>query len=289
MSDLIASLVDRALGRGPVLQRRQPTAFEPAENVLTTEIQLSSEAPVAAKNPVDTVDERAYQPGPPSAMSDNSPFTQTFERSNPIAELVDPLIAQSPREIQSPIAQIPRGPVGAFAQTVVETTHPSINEPQPTAAPRVIKEVDLPGQSLETIVEGRINASDRLHTPSEDQSRVAADQSITALKPERETNARPLAQPLAIETKLKQSRDEQSLKTHIRSKPSRNERARDFRSTAGNEANPTLGHPATPTIQVTIGRVEVRATTPARRVDSPRPAGPKLSLEDYLRGRSKGS
>jgi hypothetical protein len=40
-----------------------------------------------------------------------------------------------------------------------------------------------------------------------------------------------------------------------------------------------------PTINVTIGRVEVRASAPAKRAESTRQTAPKLSLEEYLRGR----
>ena len=45
-----------------------------------------------------------------------------------------------------------------------------------------------------------------------------------------------------------------------------------------------------PTIQVTIGRIEVRATPAAKAPARERPAAPSssLSLEEYLRQRSKG-
>lgn len=44
-----------------------------------------------------------------------------------------------------------------------------------------------------------------------------------------------------------------------------------------------------PTIRVTIGRIEVRATTPAPPpAPAARPAGPRLTLEEYLRRRREG-
>lgn len=56
---------------------------------------------------------------------------------------------------------------------------------------------------------------------------------------------------------------------------------------------PSPGFPATPpaepTIQVTIGRIEVRAVTPGSRPKSAASAAPRLSLEDYLRSRGGGT
>jgi hypothetical protein len=44
----------------------------------------------------------------------------------------------------------------------------------------------------------------------------------------------------------------------------------------------------TPTIQVTIGRIEVRATPPATQPPKPRTASPVMSLDEYLRLRQGG-
>ena len=58
--------------------------------------------------------------------------------------------------------------------------------------------------------------------------------------------------------------------------------------TKPSEVKPT----ATPTIQISIGSVEIRAVTPAPALGSQRPAerrgNPRLSLEEYLRQRNEG-
>jgi len=58
---------------------------------------------------------------------------------------------------------------------------------------------------------------------------------------------------------------------------------------AGVRAEAGASPVAEPTIRVTIGRIEVRATAPAPPpVPAARPAGPRLTLEEYLRRRSEG-
>jgi hypothetical protein len=55
------------------------------------------------------------------------------------------------------------------------------------------------------------------------------------------------------------------------------------------EPSPARREAPAPTIQVTIGRIEVRATPAAKAPVRERPAAPSsLSLEEYLRQRSKG-
>jgi hypothetical protein len=48
-------------------------------------------------------------------------------------------------------------------------------------------------------------------------------------------------------------------------------------------ATPAATPAATPVIRVTIGRVEVRGMTPPPPAEPPRPAAPRMSLDDYLR------
>ena len=62
------------------------------------------------------------------------------------------------------------------------------------------------------------------------------------------------------------------------------------RHSAGNSAAAD-GLPAAPTIEITIGRVEVRAVqppAPAPRPKTTSPHAPALSLEEYLRNQNGG-
>jgi hypothetical protein len=59
---------------------------------------------------------------------------------------------------------------------------------------------------------------------------------------------------------------------------------------AQGSAAPGMPEPAGPSVSISIGRVEIRAAQPgAPSSRAAKPAGPKLSLDDYLRGRSGGS
>jgi hypothetical protein len=46
--------------------------------------------------------------------------------------------------------------------------------------------------------------------------------------------------------------------------------------------------PSTPTIHVTIGRIEIRATPPSAPPQRPRAAAPVMGLDEYLRQRNAG-
>jgi hypothetical protein len=66
------------------------------------------------------------------------------------------------------------------------------------------------------------------------------------------------------------------------------ERRGEDRSSRGPLSLSAQAPPPAPTIHVTIGRVEVRATAPAVPASKPRPAPQTTSLDDYLRQRSSG-
>jgi len=71
-------------------------------------------------------------------------------------------------------------------------------------------------------------------------------------------------------------------------RPTRQESRRSLNGQSQTQLAPPIA-PSPPTINVTIGRVEVRASTPVKRSEPTRQGAPKLSLEDYLRGRRTGN
>jgi hypothetical protein len=86
--------------------------------------------------------------------------------------------------------------------------------------------------------------------------------------------ARPLPRPPSL-TPVSARKGERETQSAPRQKPKR-------------EAT-DLAPNSPPNIQITIGRLEIRATTPPPAVAArPRPTSPRLSLDDYLRARSGG-
>lgn len=286
--NLFASLVDRALGRAPVLERRRPTVFEPAKNaVLNTrqsaldslrEEQVFADAetpaPRAMTNDVlhdEHVDSRAKsQPASSNATSTVIPKATDIT----IVE-EQPAFKPSNRETNDSDESRRNLPMREQALTQEAPQQISKIATTPSLAP-----------SLETIVETKPEAQVALSKPTDenpfDEIDLVADatddtraliannvvvlQSITQKQTSDQLDESRLLKPV---TQRRATRQQMQRSGLARSQPSQHQ----------------LDPPAPPTINVTIGRVEVRASAPSKRSESPRPAGPKLSLDEYLRGR----
>src|SRR5262249_44725584 len=77
----------------------------------------------------------------------------------------------------------------------------------------------------------------------------------------------------------------------VRARPNRRLASHSRSEASARRAQPVnaaLRDPAR-AIHVTMGRIEVRATPPPAPSRPTRPAPPRLSLDDYLRGRSEGT
>ena len=124
-------------------------------------------------------------------------------------------------------------------------------------------------------------ATRREHDPHAQTPLVAKNAKIDSAAPQREASHKPHVEPESIRPGKKNPVVSAVSTLAPRSVPSHQK----SQSAPQQHAAP----PPQPTIQVTIGRIEVRAApVPAASARPARPAAAKLSLEDYLRSRSGG-
>ncbi len=303
MTDLLASLVDRALDRVSILQRRQPTLFEPvAEAVFgkrpqfDNESSLQEEEIVAVHEPGPSprrdcsINNSLQSPGPLLSAESQSSHAQ----ARPIRrrKTVDPgpLSEDMPEtSLHGPVAPAPvkSVPKARDEQSGNEAMQHSIAKPEAiTIAPQRL---------IETIVERKVErevVAEHLETTRN------IDETQSFVPPART----PKDSTQANDKEGKQPQQSESISVVTPKEPAFIKPRTQKKAIAPREPSPlrravspsnstsVLKQPAAPIIHVTIGRVEVRATPPAtERAKKAHPAGPRLSLEDYLRSRSKGN
>jgi hypothetical protein len=288
--NLFASLVDRAFGRAPVLQRRRPALFEPARNVMTTTRDSTGDS---------LREEQSYaeaESPAPRAMSkivngsDESRVESQTERSNVTAKVTpratDITIVEEQPAFKASVPEANERADGQHdsANREQNLTQESRQQPaKPATTPSV-------APSLETIVEAKPGPQIALQKPGDENPIEQVD--LTADAPEDVQSS--IVNNIVVLRSIAQKQDSEQidesrlLKPVTQRRPTRQQMQRSAHARS-QPAHNQLEAPATPTINVTIGRVEVRASAPARRAESARSAGPKLSLEEYLRGRSKGT
>lgn len=300
MRDLFASLVDRALDRAPVVQRRQPTLFEPiAPTSLAEQSQPESRSPLEEKETV--VESR------PSRDA-QKPFVNTSSRSpqpslGEEAELRQPVAARrGPRlpDASQPVTDQETGPARPVADASRRDSVKMLIPEEPRRefkdpfVPEPHQLTHTPAQTIETIVERRVER-EIIKEHSTDQPALkevhSVDQPTGRSKPAREHDGAEEKQPLKAEVKQPRTAKEQTIvKPLIQQKPPpRRDSPPVSRVLSRAEAKHSSKQSLPPVIHVTIGRVEVRATPPAAgKPRAPQPVGPKMSLEDYLRSRGEG-
>lgn len=307
-ADFLTNLLDRALERTPVLQRRRPSRFEPVpdtasvgpalrgtaagygEKEPTAEIELCEVRDAPAFRSTTAMPRRAAVVRPPAPIAQDTGLDsiRSEEPIRPVASTGSEARQGSREEtaLSSLLVQATPKSVSAPPPPLVHTTPKPVTAVTPPMIETIVEEVEKPWPVIRSAhpSEGKISTPVVVAPPSPFPLRpivvpISKRDHITETKAapygvsqKREMTAasvRP-AQPAAPSVLLPLPRS--PLPT-MRSQP-----------TIRQEAPP-------PTIQVTIGRIEVRATPP--QAASPgrgtRPATPKLSLEDYLRSRSGGT
>jgi hypothetical protein len=266
MTDFLAGLLDRALQRAPVIERRRPSLFEPApgadarrqgeiwpsteaveesESVAMPEVPKPRRRPAGDREPERGRLEAADLPRAAAAVS------RIFPRREDHPELS----VQPERRIAEPAAAAPIERIVTLVEREVEQPRPPV---QP--APRVQENAAVPLAPAPASVR-RMDRSDGGPLREEAGSRPPQFSPVVP-PPARPVVVTPLIQPAA--RRAPAPRPLPAIVQRERSSP--------------------------PTIQVTIGRIEVRASSaPAVPSRAARPSGPKLDLDDYLKARSGGS
>lgn len=283
--NLFASLVDRALGRAPVLQRRRPTLFEPAGNAVlstrdnTMDLLHEEQSYAEAESPVARTDKV-------NTDQDEARATSQLPSSN-AAATVTPKATDITLVEEQPAFK----PVGREANESddAERNVPIREQTLTQDAPQELSKTSTP-PSLETIVETKPEPQLSLQKPGDENPFDEVDLVADAPDDVQSSIVNNIVVLRAIAQKQNSGQIDESrlLKPVTQRRPTRQQLQRPARARSQSEHG-QIETPALPTINVTIGRVEVRASAPAKRADAARPTAPKLSLEEYLRGRSKGN
>jgi hypothetical protein len=292
MSDLFASLVDRALARAPVLERRQPTLFEPATDAALSEPSLQEK--------VDFVESQPSAEQPKQVAKHTSPTPQpssTLEEPEAPDLETRPARKRSVRDTpgtEESVEGKQLAPVSAAPVKETKTHEEPARDAKPSLAATPKPLTVTPEHRIETIVEKRI---EREVIKEQTTEGPAIKEVQTFAQPDPQQKPLPRAeaisteQPSKVEVKhLPPPKEATAIKPLAPKNPppQRNIPPR-MRAAARAEAK-RRSELAAPIINVTIGRVEVRATPPANgKTHAARPAGPRLTLEDYLRSRGTGN
>ena len=283
MSDFLSNLVDRALDRGPVLERRRPSLFEPVRGAAG--VGGASAGTALAQDEAEgsnfQLQDQAQSKKPTSPSA-------THSETSPAQAAQKPLTAV--REFES-----------AQPQKVSLTAvwgEPNENiQPRPSQAQRRIADEEVArNRIVETIIETKIEQTQPLIRREE------------VLEPKNQSLPPPPSTPIAerivrVVEAVRDTRVKTTDKSQVQPLPPTPSKSpsRPFLTPAP-IAQPAISRqqrrvspereipPALPTIQITIGRLEIRATSPAAVPPrASRSAGPKLSLDAYLRSRNGGS
>lgn len=303
MTDLFARLVDRALDRTPVLQRRQPTLFEPvAATAFSEQSQPETGASLEEK---ETVTESTLHSDEQKRFVNNvarrpqlsspgeEPQSQAVETQSARRRRIHDA-SPEPQNDQDNASTETLASVKETTKTISREGLPS-RESKPTALAKP-QEISIePARLIETIVERKVDR-EIIKEHSTDNPAIKKSDTVAQLdsqpKPSPDHDKPQPQQPLKAEVKrLTRPKEQNTIRPLVQEKPSpRRDPAPIVRPQSRAESKEPSKQPTPPIIHVTIGRIEVRATPPATaRPRVAHPIGPKMSLEDYLRSRGKGN
>jgi hypothetical protein len=247
----LAALVDRAEGRTPVLERRPRALFEPQRDAAPRIEELASEHPIEAPRVHAPA---AHRPDRPERPNTSPALTAAATPARaPLSRTPEAVPRAQPAPTLPRLAAVPPAPAHRAAATAID------GEAGRTARPAPAHE------TAATHRERGAPTPRRVDVPALRVQQVATP-----------SKAPELAARTAVWRDVMPARPAALLAMAARQASPRREPA----------AAPALPPP----VQVTIGRVEVRAAqSPAQPVRKASTAAPSLSLDEYLRRRTGGT
>jgi hypothetical protein len=287
MSDYLANLVSRALLPAANVRPQLSSIFEPPNAEGRPEASPAFETEKISEPPsIDSRSEKASKAG--DAFPSQEPTSSKSRQATPPAALhkkTAPAEAQLEKDKFEP-AQSDVALVGSSAFTRFDS-HP-VAEPskaQGQTQPAELISRSPPSPPTEVVSQVAPPLRDRPPTAPSPQSSIAIETAVTEVNVERTPGGE------GVRTEPPMPRPHVAHKPSVVLKPRQPQRAPAIRPAIPldrlwqKESEPAREQPS-PTIHVTIGRVEVRAVSPPVR-ETPRPKGPTvLSLEEYLRRRA---
>jgi hypothetical protein len=286
MNNYLGHLVNRGSDRANQVKPRLPSLFEPLREAAVLRMGLISEDDSLASPASETTEEQIAPP--PSSRTEIE--STVFSKVNPpVAALSNPPIQLSNRELL-PRIQAPLLPHLATENTSTAPP-PSLSRKEQPELRAEILAVPPP-----TPITSSLPPAPQLIERSGDPVIIPRERSVISsvrqpeISPERsEPNSSPVTTG-AERGSLSPSRiipvkESPAIRPAPIPAPAIEVTSRQSRSAAwGSIDAPQLASPA-PTIHITIGRIEVRATPPPVSGAKSRPAAPVMSLDDYLRQR----
>jgi len=299
MTDFLSGLLDRALERVPVLQRRQPSVFEPTPDTPgLRSIPLGELAPGAEEATASDLEAAAFREGP--VFRAPAPTTgHTMPARSILPLLEDKAVAAflPPRPLVPSERQEGREAPQVAPPALPPRREQTAQVVVPAVSLRAVETRVVETRTVETLMEKAVEQPQPAVHSVRQQMQSSALPGVTSSlgAPPTRSLATPivkLEQPIAT-----RGHRDAAQKSDIGPKPARSlvlpalvPLTRLVRA-ASPPQPATVRETASPspTIQVTIGRIEIRATPAAAPVRTARPVTPKLSLEDYLRSRGGGN
>jgi len=246
MSDFFSSLMDRAAGRAPSLDRRIPPRFEPQRGRSGTPESVAQDATVQP-----AIEEIFQEAGRLEAAPTRRRTTQPVESPRAAEPAIKPGAKEKAAEIRDiPPQSQPPEPVRALAKVdrIVEPAAPVAPRPvQAKTAP--IGPAPIEKRTSTSVTPRESDKPTRVLSPSVAPTIEARNRMPPTARSNPASAIQPRITPRAPQVIVQRERS------------------------------------IAPTIQVTIGRIEVRAAASGASIAGSRPSGPKLSLEDYLKNR----